>query len=130
MPNLEALPTSSSEPELLPQKPGQCLLSGFPGDGIFVSAPEGFPIWIDNLYIREGVLYDPLYGHLWGLWPSVEREFQHLEYTSHCFLRMCASWQEENRMEPNGSLEPSGSLFFICKENHSIEESQTVSRFQ
>lgn len=58
MPTLAEVSLSTSGPELWPQKPGQCLLSGFEGAGIFVTGEEeGYQIWIDNLYLREGPLF-------------------------------------------------------------------------
>ena len=57
MPTLEELGEATG-PELWPQKPGQCLLSGLACGGLFVTdlGPGAGPIWIDNLYLREGVL--------------------------------------------------------------------------
>lgn len=53
LPTLEELGEATG-PQLSPQKPGQCLLSGFGCEGLLVIAPEELPIWIDNLYLRQG----------------------------------------------------------------------------
>lgn len=53
MPTLEQLGEGSG-PEVWPQKPGQCLLSGVACDGLYFLAREESSIWIDNLYVREG----------------------------------------------------------------------------
>lgn len=54
MPTLEDLSLNTTGPALWPANPGQCLLSGFSGAAMHVGGMEGFPIWLDNLYIREG----------------------------------------------------------------------------
>lgn len=41
-------------PALWPQKPGQCLLRGFSGEPMYIGGTQSYPIWLDNLYIREG----------------------------------------------------------------------------
>lgn len=51
---LAALSLNTTGPPLLPQKPGQCLLSGFSGESLHVGGIQGFKVWVDNLYIREG----------------------------------------------------------------------------
>ena len=62
MPSLAALSLSTAGPDLLPQKPGQCLLSGFSSSAVYVGAKTPFSIWIDNLYVRED---DSAYAKLW-----------------------------------------------------------------
>ena len=54
MPSPAELSLDTAGPDLWPQKPGQCLLSGFNGQAMYVGAPEGFPIWLDNIYLRQG----------------------------------------------------------------------------
>ena len=54
MPSLAALSLSTAGPGLLPQKPSQCLLSGFSANAMYVGGIQGFSIWVDNLYVREG----------------------------------------------------------------------------
>lgn len=58
MPSLQELGEATG-PELWPQKPGQCLLSGISCAGLSIAAREGFQIWIANLYLREGVTNAP-----------------------------------------------------------------------
>ena len=72
-PNLSDVPSTALGPALRPQKPGQCLLSGFRGRGIMLSSPQGFPIWLDNLYLRVGGRQDLLPQEHMPAWATFEQ---------------------------------------------------------